>query len=65
MDGRCKSGNTLQFYLNPEREIDEAAVEVHGITSDKLADKPCFNEKAEELLRSENPEGAVWDRITD
>ena len=50
MVSRRKTGNTLHFYLNPEREIDEAAVEVHGITSDKLADKPCFNEKAEELL---------------
>ena len=51
MVSRRKTGNTLHFYLNPEREIDEAAVEVHGITSDKLADKPCFNEKAEELLQ--------------
>ncbi len=51
MVSRRKTGNTLQFYLNPEREIDEAAVEVHGITSDKLADKPCFNERAEELLQ--------------
>ena len=51
MVSRRKTGNTLHFYLNPEREIDEAAVEVHGITSDKLADKPCFNERAEELLQ--------------
>ena len=51
MVSRRKTGNTLHFYLNPEREIDEAAVEVHGITSDKLVDKPCFNEKAEELLQ--------------
>ncbi len=50
MDSRRKTGNTLHFYLNPEREIDEAAAEVHGITAEQLADKPCFREKADELL---------------
>ncbi|UCE89272.1 MAG: DNA polymerase III subunit epsilon [Pseudomonadota bacterium] len=37
-------------YLNPEREIDEGAVEVHGITSDFLADKPRFAESVEDFL---------------
>ncbi len=50
MVSRRKTGNTLHFYLNPEREIDEAAAEVHGITAEQLADEPCFREKAEELL---------------
>ncbi len=50
MISRRKTGNTLHFYLNPEREIDEAAAEVHGITTEQLADEPCFREKAEELL---------------
>ena len=31
-------------YINPEREIDEAAEEIHGISSDFLADKPLFPE---------------------
>ena len=50
MVGRRKSGNTLHFYFNPEREIDEAAVEVHGITNEKLANEPYFRDKADELL---------------
>ncbi len=50
MISRRKTGNTLHFYLNPEREIDEAAVEVHGITAEQLADEPCFRERAKELL---------------
>lgn len=29
-------------YINPERAIDEGALEVHGITSEFLADKPVF-----------------------
>ena len=37
-------------YINPEREIDEAAIEVHGITLAQLQDKPVFKDLAEELL---------------
>ena len=36
-------------YINPEREIDDAALEVHGITAEFLADKPRFEEVAEEF----------------
>lgn len=34
--------NRYHQYLNPDREIDAGAVEVHGITTDFLADKPRF-----------------------
>ena len=44
------TGNTLHFYLNPEREIDEGARAVHGISLDMLRDKPRFPEVASELL---------------
>jgi DNA polymerase-3 subunit epsilon len=37
-------------YVNPEREIDAGALEVHGITVDFLADKPKFGEVAKDLL---------------
>jgi DNA polymerase-3 subunit epsilon len=37
-------------YLNPEREIDEGAVKVHGLTREFLADKPRFAEIASDLL---------------
>jgi DNA polymerase III subunit epsilon len=37
-------------YLNPERDIDAGAVEVHGITTDFLRDKPRFAEVAKEFL---------------
>ncbi len=45
------TGNTLHFYVNPERAIDEGAVAVHGITSEMLQDKPRFAEIADEVLR--------------
>jgi len=50
MVGRRMTGNTFHRYINPQREIDEAAMEVHGITLDQLADKPEFPALAGELL---------------
>jgi DNA polymerase-3 subunit epsilon len=47
---RKLTGNHYHQYINPEREIDQGAIEVHGITSDFLADKPVFESIAEDLL---------------
>lgn len=38
-------------YLNPEREIEEGALRVHGITQEFLADKPRFADIADEFLQ--------------
>lgn len=40
----------LHFYLNPEREIDAAATQVHGMTLDDLRDKPRFADIADQFL---------------
>ena len=42
MVGRRLTGNNFHQYLQPDREIDAGAVEVHGITNEFLADKPRF-----------------------
>lgn len=47
---RRLTGNDLHLYLNPEREIDAGAVDVHGITLEQLADKPRFADVAQDLL---------------
>lgn len=47
---RRLTGDDRRWYLNPDRDIDEGAVEVHGITSDFLADKPRFRDVADEFL---------------
>ena len=44
------TGRSLHLYINPERDIDEGATAVHGITLDFLADKPTFADVAEEFL---------------
>lgn len=50
LDGRKVSGRSFHRYLNPEREIDEGAAAVHGLTLDRLQDEPKFIEIAPTLL---------------
>jgi DNA polymerase-3 subunit epsilon len=47
---RFPSGKTFHLYFNPERDMPEAAFNVHGLSIDFLKDKPLFAEKAEELV---------------
>ena len=44
------TGRKLHLYINPERDIDDGAVAVHGITSDFLVDKPVFADIVDEFL---------------
>jgi len=46
---RKLTGNNFHRYINPERESDEAALAVHGLTTEFLRDKPKFQEIAQEL----------------
>lgn len=46
---RRLTGRHLHFYLNPEREIDAGAIEVHGLTLEFLADKPRFAEVVHQI----------------
>jgi DNA polymerase-3 subunit epsilon len=50
MDGRKVSKRTFHRYINPEREIDEGAAAVHGLTLDRLQDEPKFAEVAPAFL---------------
>jgi DNA polymerase-3 subunit epsilon len=47
---RRLTGNRFHVYLNPDRDIDPGAVEVHGLSAEFLADKPRFADVAEDLL---------------
>ena len=48
---RRATGETFHQYINPQREIDAGAQEVHGITSEFLADKPKFAEVAADFMQ--------------
>lgn len=45
-----KTGKTYQVYINPERDIPQEAVDVHGLTYEFLKDKPKFAEVVEGFL---------------
>jgi len=47
---RKLTGKHFHKYINPQRDIDDGAFEVHGISSEFLADKPTFAEIAEEFV---------------
>lgn len=42
--------NRFHVYLNPDREIDAGAIEVHGITNEFLRDKPRFNDVVDDFM---------------
>jgi DNA polymerase-3 subunit epsilon len=44
------TGKNLQLYLNPERDMPEAALQIHGLSSEFLSDKPKFAEVVDKLL---------------
>src|SRR5210317_2314435 len=50
MINRQLSNNQFHVYINPEREIDEAAQEVHGLTLDFLSDKALFQDIAHDFI---------------
>jgi DNA polymerase III subunit epsilon len=50
MLNRRKTGRTFHRYLRPGREIDRAAMQVHGITNEFLAQQPRFGDVVDELI---------------
>ncbi|MBR9814405.1 DNA polymerase III subunit epsilon [bacterium] len=50
LKSRRPTQNNFWHYLNPDREIDAGAIEVHGITNEFLADKQRFADIADQLL---------------
>ncbi len=54
IDNRRLTGRHFHSYLNPDREIDAGAIEVHGLTSHFLADKPRFHQLESEFLEFVN-----------
>ncbi|PLY12189.1 MAG: DNA polymerase III subunit epsilon [Sedimenticola sp.] len=50
MVDRRLTGNNFHQYLQPDREIDQAAIEVHGITNEFLEDKPRFADVVDDFM---------------
>jgi DNA polymerase III subunit epsilon len=55
---RRATGQSMHFYVDPERDIDVAATEVHGKTWDDLKGMPRFADVAPQFL--DFARGAEW-----
>jgi len=51
MIDRKLTGNHYHQYINPQREVDAGAIEVHGISNEFLADKPLFVDIVDDFLQ--------------
>jgi DNA polymerase-3 subunit epsilon len=49
LHNRMLTGNNYHVYINPERDSEEGALNVHGLTTEFLSDKPKFHEIVEDL----------------
>jgi len=47
---RRLTGNHYHQYLNPDREIDAGAIQVHGITNEKVQSSPRFSDIVTEFM---------------
>ena len=45
------TGNDFHHYLNPERDSDKKALDVHGLSREFLNDKPKFSDIADEFMK--------------
>lgn len=48
--GRRLTSRRFHTYLNPERDIDAGAMQVHGITNERVANEPLFAAVADEFV---------------
>jgi len=48
--GRRLTGQRFHTYINPQRDIDDGAMQVHGITNERVANEPLFAAVAADLV---------------
>ena len=51
LQDRCFTGRTFHEYVNPEREVEPGALDIHNISNEFLARKPHFREIADSFLQ--------------
>ena len=50
LENHLPTGSNFHYYLNPERDSDKRAQEVHGLSREFLSDKPKFAEIADDFI---------------
>lgn len=51
LENRQATGRTYHQYLNPERQMDEEVMRIHGITNERIANEPKFEEVVHEFMQ--------------
>lgn len=50
-EDNCPTGQTFHTYINPECEVSEEAIKIHGLTNNFLKGYPTFSEIKDDFLR--------------
>lgn len=50
MVNRKLTGNHFHVYIKPDRSVDPEAIQVHGITDERLANEPSFAEIVDDFI---------------
>ena len=50
LENHVPTGDYFHYYLNPERNSDKRAEEIHGLSREFLSDKPKFSDIAKEFM---------------
>lgn len=50
LENRKLTGRHYHQYIQPEREVEDQAIEIHGITNEFLEDKPTFIQVMDEFM---------------
>ena len=51
LDNRQATGRTYHQYLNPERQMDEEVMRIHGISNERVANEPKFADVVHEFMQ--------------
>lgn len=51
LESRQATGRTYHQYLNPERQMDEEVMRIHGISNERVASEPKFAEVVHEFMQ--------------
>ena len=50
LENHVPTGSFFHYFINPERDSDKKAQEIHGLSKEFLSDKPKFSEIADDFI---------------
>jgi len=50
LKNRCETNQSFHQYINPERDVEDGAFNIHGLSNEFLSNKPRFSDIAQEFI---------------